>query len=240
MSRMLLRFCLLTFVLVLAQCSTTVAPTLTISTSLSSDERRVVNRDCDREPCVGSPDVMKVTLYQVYGALAADCSGTLETLADHGAAGKVITIGVDPLVEATPPAGTYNCLIMRMSDNLKFTPNAAASAAFPSTCVASTEVTHDIYRSDSGDAGLWKELDGSAISGTGTSATPGDNTVVIYQSTSASALAGGTYAPHTNQSGLLTAALTVPGAMTFYVDFRDGIAGAGNCRIEGGRGMGFR
>jgi len=239
MSRMLLRSSLLSIALILAQCSTTVAPTFTISTSLSGDERSAITRDCDREPCTGSPASMKIKLYQAYGALAADCSGPLVTLADHGTTGQDISIGVDRLVEATPAAGTYNCLILRMSDNLKFVPDSTAIAAFPSTCTGA-EATHDIYRSDSGDAGLWKELDGSAIAGTGTSATPGDNTVVIYQSTSASALAAGTYAPHENQSGVLTSALTVPGQTTFYVDFRNGIAGASNCRIEGGRGMGFR
>jgi len=240
MNRMFVRLSFVVLVLLLSQCSSS-TPTFTISTSLSADARSAVEtRDCDREPCTGSPASMSITLYQAYGALAADCSGPLVTLADHGTAGRVVNIGVDRLVEATPAAGTYNCLILKMSDNLKFIPDATASTAFPTTCTSGVTVTHDIYRQDSGDAGAWKDLDGSAIAATGTSSAAGDNKVVIYQSTNAAAMIAGTYAPHVNQTGTLTSAMTVPGGTTFYVDFRNGIAGATNCRIEGGQGMGFR
>lgn len=228
---------LLTVAILTGSCSSD--PALTIKTSLSSTARAAATRDCDREPCSGSPLNFTIKLYRAYASTNEDCSGAVQVV-DHGTTGADVVIGTDNLLQADPAAGTYKCLILKMSDQLKFVPDSTAVAAFPGVCVAGTQSTFDIYRTTSGDSGQWKDIDGNTYVATGNDSTPGDDVVWIFASTSASALSGSSIAPHTNQSANLNTALVVPGQTTFYVDFRNGIAGSSICKIEGGTGMGFR
>ncbi len=243
---MTVRFGLLISAILLVRCSSDPAPTLTVATSLSSTTsiiRDAASRDCGSggTVCTGSPSTMTMKIYEAYVSLNTDCSSPI-LVSNFGASGADISVGVQNLISANPAAGTYRCLILKMSDNLRFTPNAAAIAAFPGVCTAAVAgSTFDIYRTDSGDNGLWKNLDGTAITATGSGATAGDNTVYIFATTTPSAVTGGSLHVHTNQTVTLTAPLVVPGQTTFYVDFANGVTGSGGiCKIEGGTGMGFR
>lgn len=227
--------------LTLIQCSDD-ASKFNVRTSLSAGRAAQAGRDCDRSryTCTGGPERLLVKLYRAYISQNKDCTNPV-LVTDNGSTGASVSLGVDTLIAGNPEDGTYHCLILVMSDNLTFFPDAAAAAAFPSVCTQGTASTFDIYRTDSGDAGLWKDMDGNAITATGAGATAGDNTIVIFGSTDTTILQAGHYAPHANQTLDLSGPLTVPGQTTFFADFSNGITEAdGVCKIEGGTGMGFR
>lgn len=203
---------------------------------LSNQFGRLVASTCDG--CAGSPETMSIKLYSLYLSTNADCSSPT-LVVDNGATAVTKELSVNPILfEASPTTGTYNCMILKISDNLNFTPDADAAAAFPSVCRANTETTFDIYRTDSGDT--WKNLNGAAIDPSGTTTVPAEDTVFVFASTNVSAVTATSIAPHENQTAALTGALIVPGQSTFYVDFAGGVRGGERCSIEGGRGLGFR
>lgn len=214
--------------------------TFKVNTSLSST--RAASRTCGAGGivCTGSPLSLTFKIYQAWVSPNADCSSPVE-VANNGASGADVSLGVDTLIQGSPPDGTYRCLILKASDNLRFVPNSTAVTAFPGVCSTGVTSTFDIYRTDSGDAGLWKDKDGNAIAASGVGNTPGDDTVFIYATTNAASVTGGAIGAHSNQTVTLTGNLVVPGNTTFYIDFADGITGStAICKIEGGNGLGFR
>lgn len=224
-------------VLFLGSCSSE-TPALTVNTSLSAGRSTQASRDCTRFTCVGGPQVMTVKLYKAYVSLSTSCSNPI-LVTDNGSTGRVVSLGVDSLISASPAAATYQCLILDMSDILSFIPDSAAAAAFPGVCSTSSTSSFDIYRTDSGDSGLWKDINGAAITATGSGTTAGENRIVIWGSTDVAALTGAGI--HINQTLDLSGALVVPGQTTFFADFSNGITDDGGlCKIEGGTGMGFR
>jgi len=232
-------FCVVGLLTALQGCGTSNSSTFTVNTSLKATARAQA-RGCDRVPCTGSPESMSIKLYQAYISTNADCSSPI-LVTDHGTAGASIALGTDALIQASPTAGSYQCLILVMSDNLSFKPDATAVAAFTPICATGVTSIFDIYRAGGSDSNLWKDLNGSAITATGATLAPGDDKVTIFASTNSAAVTGGALAPHANQLVTLTSALTVPGQTTFYVDFSNGIASiSGECKVEGGTGMGFR
>lgn len=189
--------------------------------------------------CSGSPETMILKIYAVYLSTHEDCSSPI-LVVDNGSTPVANDLSNNPvLIQASPPDGDYPCMILKISDNLTFRPDAEASAAFPAICPSNSDAVFDIYRTDSGDS--WKDLDGNVIAPSGTISSPGDDTVFVFASTNVSALLTGPFAPDPNQTQELTGSLTVPGQATFYVDFSGGVKGDDDrCSIEGGNGMGFR
>jgi hypothetical protein len=187
----------------------------------------------------GSPTSMKMSFYALAVSKNEDCSAPTFVF-NHGSTPVEVDLVANPtLFSGALASGTYKCLIMRVSDNIKFKADATAVAAHGPNCAnTTTEYTHDVYRStDSG----WKDMNGVAIPARGAHGTPVSDIVDIFVTTSTSAATAAGI--HPNQTIDLSAALVVPGTSTFFADFNDGINvstdGTSQCVLESG-GFGFR
>ncbi len=86
------------------------------------------------------------------------------------------------LGSGNPPDATYNCVIIKMSDLIKFKPSSTSGS-----CSAATEYTIDICRADNGGTTRAPDAGGVASVCTGTDTAPVSNTVFLYLSTNATA-----------------------------------------------------
>ncbi len=161
----------------------------------------------------GSPTALKQVFYALWVSESADCSNPI-LVQDHGEAGKEVDYYADPvLFAASPPDGTYRCLVVRIGDTMRFTPDAAAESSFPGVCVAGDEYTFDVFRD-----GTWAVLDGPAIDGEGTHTAPVPQQVDLFFSTDEAAVETGTVQARPDQVILLSDPLVVPGQTTFFMD----------------------
>jgi len=200
---------------------------------------RVLN---DEGPVIGSPSSLTFKVYALYISLNADCSSLTE-VGSYGSAGESKDFfDSSELFNRAAAAGTYECIAISVSDNIRFKPNAAAVTAAPAACESvDSEYTIDIYRADSGEETPWIDQENAAITATGSAGSLGDDRVVIYASTNpAAAMARATAPIHENQLGELTSPLIVPGQTIFYADGTDQIVDNGSdCGLNGVE-MGFR
>ncbi len=188
----------------------------------------------------GAPTTLNMKIYQIWVSANADCSSPVSVCTHSGAEAQMDLVSGPTLCTGSPAAGTYPCMILKMSDTFKFKPDATAAASVPGgICTAGADTYMDIYRGDDADANTWKDMSNVVIPSTGTVATSGavEDTVYIFATTNPAAVAG-TTVPH--QVVTLTAAMTVPGQATFYTDFSNQFSVNGaNCWIEAPT-MGFR
>jgi len=193
-------------------------------------------------PVIGSPSSLTFQVYGLYISLNEDCTGLTE-VGTYGAAGETKNFfDSTELFNQAATAGTYKCIAIAVSDNIRFKPNAAAVAAAPSVCEnTNSEYTIDIYRTDSGEENPWVNENNADITPTGADGTLGDDRVVIYASTNPTAAINRGEAPiNINQIGELTTPLIVPGQTIFYADGTNQIVNNGpDCGLEG-VAMGFR
>ena len=90
------------------------------------------------------------------------------------------------LGSGNPADGTYHCVVIKMSDLIKFTPSASAGL-----CMAGTQYTADVCRSDNGGTTQAPDAAGAPTVCTGTDAAPVSDPVYLYLTTNASAGSGG-------------------------------------------------
>jgi hypothetical protein len=189
----------------------------------------------------GSPTSLKLRLYALYLSPNPDCSAPL-IVADYGTSPREVDMYTDPtLFEATPPNGTYPCLIIKFSDLIRMTPDAAAAAAFPGRCTAGVETTTDIYRAPSTDN---RDPSGAPIVARGSRTAPVEDITYFFATTDVAAARGRPGGPGPNQTAPLAAPMVVPGRTTLYVDFTNGVLGGNElgvtyCVVEQGQ-IGFR
>ncbi len=177
------------------------------------------------------PSLFKMGFYRLYLSSATDCSAPA-LLHDYGVRTDFDLVTGPTLFTVTgAPAGTYPCLIMRVSDILEFVPVADYGP-----CVAGTTYMTDIYRTGETD---WVDVDGNSIIGTGSDASPMDDKVDVFFSTDPAAVEGRGYSP--NQVGVLGAAAVIPGTSTFYFNGSGGVTDeGGTCRMVPGTPPEFR
>lgn len=141
----------------------------------------------DSKPTItGTPTSVKIKAYRVYLAQNADCSnpvlvGDKDTTADY----QEFVGAIKPILFSAPSvsAGTYNCLILKVSDVFKFTPDEAAQANSGGVCVAGTEVNFDTHKTEP-QPELWYDLEtGGTNTGEGTHAAAFEQTVFFFLST---------------------------------------------------------
>ena len=127
------------------------------------------------------------------------------------------------LFTGVPAAGSYQCVMFRMSDVLRMTPATTFGA-----CVAGTDYVGDIYRDGESD---WKDVDLNLVVGHGTDSVPVDDRVTIFFTCdTTAALARGI---SQNQLVLLESDLVVPAQSTFYMDAHDAVQTDGvDCGLE--------
>ena len=139
------------------------------------------------------------------------------------------------LGSGSPPDATYNCVIIKMSDLIKFKPSSTAGS-----CVASTEYTIDICRADNGGTTRAPDAAGAASVCSGTDAAPQSNSVYLYLTTNGTAGTGGNtfLQPDSTSSGSglkLSAPLVISGTTRskFVVNATGKVDGAnGPCGLD--------
>lgn len=206
-------------------------------------------RSAPKATIPGTPSSVKMKAYKVYLARNADCSspvlvGDKASTADY----QDLMAAAKPVLftAATVTPGTYHCMVLKVSDVLKFTPDAAAQAASGGVCVAGAEISFDIHKTEI-PAELWYDLDsGGTNTGDGTLATAVEQTVFLFASTDPSAILAHNSLIVSTQVGTIVNPVVITAGQTtktaFVVDttdrmsvipYNDGVTTADRCWLEG-------
>lgn len=198
----------------------------------------------------GSPTYLLITVYAAYASTHEDCSDPV-LIQDHGSAGTAIDMfasGGPTLFEGNPGPGTYPCLILKISDTMKFKVDSEAVTDHSACVSTDTEHTFDVYRDGNSDDGMNIDLNGAVVDARGSAASPVSDVMYIFASTGArenikmngTAISEYQFVPLAN-------ALQVPSELSFYFDMSDGVAthneaSVDYCWLEGtdSSGFGFR
>ena len=174
----------------------------------------------------GDPASMSVGMYALYISANEDCSEPT-LVADYGATAQLKDFMQSPvLFTGSPAAGTYKCVIFKMSDVIGMVPATSFGA-----CVAGTFYSGDIYRDGETD---WKDADLNPIIGTGTDDAPIDDHVAIFLTGNPAAVEA--RGASDNQVVLLHSDLIVPGQSTFYWNAEGSVTEEGGaCGIQPGQ-----
>jgi hypothetical protein len=154
---------------------------------------------------------LKLQVYAVMLSTSPQCTSPV-TVFSNAAPTEVDFLAAPTLGSGSPPDGTYQCVIIKMSDLIKFTPSTTAGL-----CSAGTQYTADVCRSDNGGMTQAPDAIGAPSACSGTDAAPVSDAVYLYLTTNAAAGTGGgnTFMPPTgatSTNGLnLTAPLVIAG-----------------------------
>jgi len=154
---------------------------------------------------------LKLQVYSVMLSTSPLCTSPV-TVFSSATPTEVDFLAAPTLGSGNPPDATYECVIIKMSDLIKFTPSTSAGL-----CSASVQYTADVCRSDNGGTTQAPDAAGVPSTCTGTDAAPVSDAVYLYLTTNATAGSGGgsTFLQPTGPSstnGLnLTAPLVVAG-----------------------------
>jgi hypothetical protein len=128
---------------------------------------------------------LKLQVYSVMLSTSPLCSSPV-TVFSSPTPTEVDFLAAPTLGSGNPPDATYNCVIIKMSDLIKFTPSASAGL-----CMAGTQYTADVCRLDNGGMTRAPDAAGAPTVCTGTDAAPVSDPVYLYLTTNASAGSGG-------------------------------------------------
>lgn len=131
-----------------------------------------------------SPASVFITIYAIGISTAADCSNPT-IVSNYGTSGKRFDFAKAPFLGGAQISdGTYNCVILQMSDQITFTTSVADGS-----CAAGSTYTIDVCRTDnscnyipltiSGTTGTY----GSSTAGTGTGTSVSADKVTLFLST---------------------------------------------------------
>ena len=148
---------------------------------------------------------LKLQVYSVMLSTSPLCTSPV-TVFSSPAATEVDFLATPTLGSGNPPDGTYHCVIIKMSDLIKFTPSTTAGL-----CSASVQYTADVCRTDNIGTTQAPDGVGAASACMGTDAAPVSDAVYLYLTTNASAGSGGnTFMPPTSTSSTNGLNLTAP------------------------------
>lgn len=140
----------------------------------------------------GAATSVKIKAYKVYLAQNADCSSPMlvgeKTAADY----QELVAATKPILfsSASVTPGTYHCMILKLSDIIKFTPDQTAVANSSGWCTAGTEVAFDVLKAETPPIS-WYDLDSNSMTtGEGTFGASIEQTVFLAASTNAAAVTG--------------------------------------------------
>jgi hypothetical protein len=164
---------------------------------------------------------LKLQVYAVMLSTSPQCTSPV-TVFSSATATEVDFLAAPTLGSGNPPDATYHCVIIKMSDLIKFTPSSTSGL-----CTAATQYTADVCRVDNSGMTQAPDAVGAPSMCAGTDAAPVSDAVYLYLTTNASAGTGGeTFMQPTgptSANGLnLTAPLVIAGAAKskFIVDAR--------------------
>ena len=127
---------------------------------------------------------LKLQVYSVMLSTSAMCTNPY-TVFSSVSPTEVDFLSAPTLGSGNPPDATYNCVIIKMSDIIKFTPSSTSGL-----CTAGTEYVADVCRSDNN--GTTQAPDSSTHTAcSGSDAAPHSDAVYMYLTTNASAGTGG-------------------------------------------------
>jgi hypothetical protein len=156
---------------------------------------------------------LKLKVYSVMLSTSALCTNPV-TIFSSAVPTEVDFLSTPTLGSGNPDDGTYNCIIIKMSDNIKFKPSTSSGS-----CTGGTEYTGDICRTD--NSGTTRAPDPGAVASncTGTGSAPSADIVYLYLTTNPAAGTGGNNfvqpADASSTNGLhLTAPLVISGTAT--------------------------
>ena len=124
---------------------------------------------------------LKLQVYAVMLSTSPQCTSPV-TVFSSAAATEVDFLAAPTLGSGNPPDASYHCVIIKMSDLIKFTPSASAGL-----CVAGSQYTADVCRSDNGGMTRAPDAVGAPNACSGTDAAPVSDTVYLYLTTNAAA-----------------------------------------------------
>jgi hypothetical protein len=181
------------------------------------------------------PASLKVKILGVYASTSPQCTNPINVFLKP-TADYVDLLQGPALGGGDLPDGTYECVIIKMSDVIKHTPKETDSS-----CVAGIEYSGEVCRAG-GDGGLATSLDGSAIpcTGDGTAKGVGDDTLFMFMTTDPGASDGNRAFEHPlvagDGKGIKLGSPLVISSTTkakFVVDASGGVvAGGGECGIN--------
>ena len=152
---------------------------------------------------------LKLQVYSVMLSTNPQCTNPT-TVFSSASPTEVDFLAAPTLGSGNPPDATYNCVIIKMSDIIKFKPSSTSGL-----CDAATEYVADVCRSDNN--GSTQAPDSSTrIACSGTDAAPHADAVYMYLTTNASAGTGGEVFLQPTEAGStkglhLTAPLVIAG-----------------------------
>jgi hypothetical protein len=148
---------------------------------------------------------LKLQVYSVMLSTSPLCTSPV-TVFSSTTPTEVDFLAAPTLGSGNPPDATYECVIIKMSDLIKFTPSTSAGL-----CSASVQYTADVCRTDNGGTTQAPDAVGAPNACNGTDAAPVSDTVYLYLTTNASAGAGGnTFMQPTDASSTNGLHLTAP------------------------------
>lgn len=127
---------------------------------------------------------LKLQVYSVMLSTSPMCTNPY-TVFSSVSPTEVDFLSAPTLGSGNPPDATYNCVIIKMSDIIKFTPSSTSGL-----CTAGTEYMADVCRSDN-NATTQAPDSSTRTACTGTDAAPHSDPVYMYLTTNASAGTGG-------------------------------------------------
>ncbi len=133
-----------------------------------------------------SASSLKLSVYSVMVSTSPFCTSPITIF--NNAAPTLLDFITKPTLGSSgsptnPPDGTYNCVIIKMSDNIVFTPVAAAGAS----CAAGTQYTTDVCTNTSS---MTVPNSGVTTACTGTGTVASADIVYMYLTTNANASTG--------------------------------------------------
>jgi hypothetical protein len=149
---------------------------------------------------------LKLQVYSVMLSTSPLCSSPV-TVFSSATPTEVDFLAAPTLGSGNPPDATYNCVIIKMSDLIKFTPSSNAGL-----CVGGTQYTADVCRTDNGGTTQAPDAASAPTACNGTDAAPVSDAVYLYLTTNASAGTGGgsTFMQPTGASSTNGLHLTAP------------------------------
>ena len=127
---------------------------------------------------------LKLQVYSVMLSTSPLCSNPY-TVFSSASPTEVDFLSAPTLGSGNPPDATCNCVIIKMSDIIKFKPSSTSGL-----CTAGTEYMADVCRSDN-NAGTHAPDSSTRTACTGTDAAPHSDAVYMYLTTNVSAGTGG-------------------------------------------------
>ena len=128
---------------------------------------------------------LKLQVYSVMLSTSPLCTSPV-TVFSSALATEVDFLATPTLGSGNPPDATYNCVIIKMSDIIKFTPSTSSGS-----CTAATEYVADVCRVDNNGTTLAPDSSAAPTACTGTDPAPQSDTVYLYLTTNATAGTGG-------------------------------------------------